>query len=282
MRKRHLILLPLAIFIATACDPEPKNNSSTSSQPPATAEKTVNSKAPESSASTAPAGNKPSVDTTTPSTTASATPPSTTPGSAPAVAVLPPEIKTEGYDYSGLANPKPVDMELIMSTQPGQVITGSETVTLKEVKGGQAVYNVDRTGGLAVLGTEEWTLDKDGVYTTKSSVMDLDAKAMELPAVPKPGMTWKVHTKADKSNMKMDMVITFKIIGKQSVTTKAGKHEDALMVEQDGVGTLQNQKVRTVSQNWYVKGLGLVKAAMKTITPDGKTESLSIQETKTK
>jgi hypothetical protein len=103
---------------------------------------------------------------------------------------------------------------------------------------------------------------------------------MELPADPKPGMTWKVHTKSTNPAAAMDMDMTFKIIGKQKVSTKAGTFPDALLVEQDGVGTLQNQKVRTESQNWYVKGVGLVKATMKNHLPGNKTESLTIQETK--
>jgi hypothetical protein len=171
-------------------------------------------------------------------------------------------------------------MELTMSSSPGKIITGSQTITLKEIKGGKAVYNVDRSGGLADLGTEEWTVDKDGLYTTKSSMMELGDKAMELPAKPTPGMTWKVHTKVDRPEIKMDMSITFRIVGKQKVHTKGGEFDNALLVEQDGTGTLQEKKVRTVSQNWYVKGLGLVKANMKTIPSTGKPQTLEIQETK--
>ena len=280
MKTKILTLLPLTLAIAVGCDPQPKSSPSTDSAP---SQKTA-----------ATDGTKPSTSST--STTSTEKPPTETPATAPKpdtkVATadspkeptapsdpVPADIKTEGYEYSGVGHTGAIDMELTMSTTK-DVITGSQTVALKEVKDGKAVYSIDRTGGLASLGTEEWTLSKEGVFTSKSSMMDVGDKAMELPAVPKPGMTWKVHTKSDQPTVKMDMNITFKIVGKQSISTKGGKFDDALLVEQDGVGTLQSKKVRTVSQNWYVKGLGLVKANMKTTNPDGKTESLTIQETK--
>jgi hypothetical protein len=176
---------------------------------------------------------------------------------------------------------KPIDMELTVSDQ-GAIRTGSQSIKLKGIKDGKAVYTVDRTGQLAILGSEEWTISDKGVFTTKSSMMDVGADAMELPADPKPGMTWSVHTKSDQPTAKMDMQMSFKVIGKQSVTTKAGKFRDALVIEQDGKGTLQGQKVRTESKNWYVKGIGLVKATMTNHIEGGKTESLTIQETNVK
>ena len=171
-------------------------------------------------------------------------------------------------------------MELVMSSEPGKVTTGSQTITLKESKNGQSIYTVDRSGGLASLGTEEWKVNTKGVYTSKSSMMTLGEDAMELPAHPKVGMTWKFHTKSDQSTAKMDMEITCKVLGNEDVTTKGGGYKGALVVEQDGVGTVQGKKVRTESKNWYVKGLGLVKATLKNHLPDGTDQTLSIQETK--
>ena len=189
----------------------------------------------------------------------------------------PTNIKHEGYQYSGAENTRPVDLELTMSSQPNQVTTGAQIITHTNATGDKAFYTVERTGGLQMLGTEEWMIDKDGVFTTKSSKMSFGDRAMELPADPKPGMSWTVHPKADKTSGNMDMLMTFKIIGKETVTTKKGMHPDALRVEQIGEGTVQSHKIRTVSQNWYVKGLGLVKAEMKS-TADGKTDTIMIQE----
>ncbi len=79
----------------------------------------------------------------------------------------------------------------------------------------------------------------------------------------------------------MDTENTFKIVGKcKSVTTKAGTHKAALMVEQSSTGTLQGKKVRTESQSWYVKGLGLVKQQMKIIREGDKPATIVIQESK--
>jgi len=284
MKNGLLRLLPLLIFVSAGCSPDssskqsaPPDSSTGVTKAPATADSKTSAVGGESGATTpqpsAEAKTNPPTDTATPS--ASNTP--TTPP-APLTAAL----KTEGFEYSGVGSAKPMDMELTMSTKPGEVTTGSQTIALVDSKPDKAVYSVDRSGGLSILGTEEWTVDKDGVFTTKSSMMDVGDKAMELPAIPKPGMTWNVHTKVDRADVKMDMQVTFKIIGKQNIKTKVASYTDALLVEQDGAGTLQGKKVRTVSQNWYVKGLGLVKANMKTIPSEGKTESLTIQETKTK
>ncbi len=172
-------------------------------------------------------------------------------------------------------------MELTISDQKA-IRTGSQSIRFEGMKDGKAVYSVDRTGQLASLGTEEWTITDKGVFTTKSSMMDIGQDAMELPANPKPGMTWKVHTKSDQAAAKMDMEMTFKVVGIESVTTKAGKFKSALLIEQDGKGSLQGQKVRTESKNWYVKGIGLVKATMMNHVEGGKSESLTIQETNVK
>ncbi len=193
-------------------------------------------------------------------------------------AVVPPELKHAGYEYEGLTNTKPVDMELVASGRP-DVITGSQSVTLIGVKDGKATYKIERTGKLSILGSDEVSVEKDGVYTNSSSVAKLSAHAMELPASPKPGDKWNFHVTSDQKDSEMDMETTCKVVGIQKVKTKGGTYDNALLVEQTSKGKLRGKNVRTVSRSWYVKGIGTVKADLTTTNPDGKTESLTIQET---
>lgn len=259
-----------------------------SSSAPASSPDSAPSSAPSSAASTAPSSSPASTlssASAVPPTKAKApkadAPKSKTTADKSAGSGLPQSIVHDGYAFSGVSFVKPLDMELTISDQKA-VRTGSQQIKLKEVKDGKAVYSVDRTGQLAILGTEEWTVTDKGVYTTKSSMMDLGPDAMELPAHPTPGMSWKVHTKSSQPTASMDMQMTFKVVGFEPVSTKAGKFKNALVIEQDGTGTLEGQKVRTESKNWYVKGIGLVKATMTNHLASGKTELMTIQETNAK
>ena len=292
MKLRPWTLIPFALVVAAGCNSESSTPKDGDAKASADTSATSPASAPASSPASAPASAPATEPSTPPSSPSSAPAPTDTPSVAPgSPATAPPAkpvdvpkpaaktITNEGLEYAGVKHSKPIDMELVMSSEPGKVTTGSQTVTLKESKPDKLVYSVDRSGGLAALGTEEWTVTPKGVFTTKSSMMTLGDDAMELPASPKPGMTWKFHTKSDQANASMDMEISCKILGQEDFKTKGGSYKNALVVEQDGVGTVKDQKVRTESKNWYVKGLGLVKATLKNHLPNGKIESLSIQET---
>jgi len=271
--KKYAALVTFVFVAATGC------NSETKDTPPPTTSKldaTTSNSPPKSPAP----DTKPLVTTDAPKPSQSSSESTPTPASKPpSASELPASLKHEGYEYEGLANSKPMDMELVQGGA-NNVITGSQSITLKEVKNGVATYTVERTGGLSVLGSEIWSLESDGIYTTSSSLASLSPRAMELPASPKPGMTWHFHLKSDNPDNKMDVENNCKVIGFEPVTTKARSYEKALLVEQNGSGTLRNQKVRTVSRIWYVKGIGTVKAQVKDSLPDGKSQTLTIQETK--
>jgi len=281
MKNGSLKLLPLLVFVAAGCNSEPPANPQSTPTTTTDGSKTSAPDSAPASAATPPTQSAPTSPTPPTSAPTASVPTPTTGAKTASTDVVPAALKHEGYQYSGVDHHGPIDMEETTSAQPGVVTTGSQTITFTGIKNGKAVYNVDHTGGLAVLGSEEWAISTEGVFTTKSSVANFGDKAMELPADPKPGMTWKVSMKASRADENMDTENTMKIIGKDNVTTKAGTFKDALVVEQIGVGTLQSKKVRTVSKSWYVKGIGLVKADMK-ITTDGKTQTVLIQETNAK
>lgn len=289
MKARNLKLLPLLIFVAAGCNSEPPSTMPTADQKAVATSSPVKDARPDSGSHSASGDTVPAAKTAVSSPTASKTS-ETSPAPKPAASTtsassppssVPPALKSEGYEYSGVARTTPLDMEETTSVSPSQVVTGSQTITCTEVKADKAVYTVDRSGGLANLGSETWTVTKDGVFS-KSSLVDVGDHAMELPASPKPGVTWKVHMKAERSDAQMDIDNVFKVVRKEKVTTKGGTFDDALLVEQIGTGTMQSKNVRTVSHSWYVKGLGLVKADMKVTYKDGTSQSVMVQETSSK
>jgi|GEM_PF-1982858 len=220
-------------------------------------------------------GKKPEADA---KVTKTSEPPKLSSKSDAATPAVPKELMHEGYQYEGLSNNKPIDMELVVSGR-SDIITGSQSVTFDGMKDGKAMYRVERTGGLSMLGSDTMAVEKDGIYNLKSSVASLSNHAMELPANPKPGMTWKFHVSSDKKDSQMDMATECKVVGIQSVKTKGGTYDKALLVEQDSTGLLAGKNVRTVSRSWYVKGIGTVKADLTTHNADGSTQTLTIQET---
>lgn len=196
----------------------------------------------------------------------------------PSADQIPAELKTEAFYYYGLNNPKPMDMEITDTQAPGVPKTGAQTVTLKEIKDGKAIFDVERTGNLAELGSQEVTLEKDGVYVTEAAIAKIDHE-LELPADLTPGKTWESDLKVDDPGRSVDLKNSFKIVGKQRVKTKVADRE-AILITSTGKGTMQGQPVRIESQNWYVRDLGGVKSIIKIIPAKGPTRTMTIQETK--
>ncbi|MGV3617583.1 MAG: hypothetical protein ACO1SV_19840 [Fimbriimonas sp.] len=249
---RKLRTLPFLLALAAVgCQPEP---TALKTDPPARQESTG----------------------ATTGTTASA--PTTSPeAAAPSLDTVPAELKHDGYAYYGLGNTKPMVMEIVDSTQPGRTMTGSQTIKLTEVKDGKAVFDIERTDDLAQLGTQSVTLEKDGIYVTASSVAQVNHD-LELPADVTAGKKWQNTMKVDAPGREVEMKSTFKIEGNRKVKTKVGDRE-AILITSTGQGTMLGQKVRMESQNWYVKDVGGVKAVIKITYGDGKTRTMTIQET---
>ncbi|MDR3688852.1 MAG: hypothetical protein P4L46_05695 [Fimbriimonas sp.] len=280
---KQAILLPIVAVLAVACNSATKD--ADAAKPPSDTSSASSSASSAGQATSQPAEP---AKTESPAATPAVTPATAPPKKGPdkdeaavgaAAVLVPPELSHLGYEYDGLANTKPIDMQIDVK-ETGQILTGSQTVAFKGVKDGKATFDIERTGGLSALGSEVASVEKDGVFTLSSTIAKLSPHAMELPAAPKPGMTWHFHIFSDKTDSKIDMETTCKVVGFEPVTTKVGTYPDALLVSQTGKGTLQGQKVRTESKNWYVKGLGTVKAVLKTNLPNGKSETLTLQETK--
>ncbi len=198
------------------------------------------------------------------------------------LAAIPESLKHEGYEYFGLGNGKPIDVELrIGSGSPAeQVSSGSVQTVFTGMKGGVAHFKTSRTGALEQFGgTEEVTCEPDGIYTISTSLGKIGSKHLELPAKLTPGATWSVKTTmttSDGRNITGDDVFTAK--GIKQVKTKAGDFE-ALVVESKGTAVIDGKKARTKTVSWYVRGKGQVRLE-DAVTADGKTQTIILEESK--
>jgi len=261
MKKIHLVYVWAAAF-AVGCNP------------PA-------AKTPEVATSTAGTAEKPAepAGASTAGTTSGApTTPTTPPSNAPAIADLPANLKHKGFDYFGLANEKPMNMQ-VTATGRSEITTGTQTVQLMELRDGKATFQVTRTGRLEeLLGTDTVSLEPDGVYITASS-KNYHGHDKELPADPQPGTTWDYRLKMNNSTQNLDVYNKFKVEGIGKVTTKLGSYNNALHVVTTGDGTVQGTKVKIKADYWYVPGRGGVKYTMVVTPATGKPDTIVVQET---
>jgi hypothetical protein len=245
MKSRLLFLFPLALLLVVGCgDKEPVASSTTTTD-----------------------GTLAPVEKETPA-----------PPAALDRSTIPAELKHEAYEYFGLGNEAPVEMQVVVSTDPG-VKTGTVTTTLTELKDGKAVFTIDRTGGLMQLGTQKVSLEKDGIYVIESTGAVIDKPQMELSANLNPGSTWKSTLKVDQPGSKMELSTTYTVKGIEKFKSKKGEREGLLVVAK-GTGTANGVPITFESREWYVKGVGGVKAVLATKTKDGKGQTITIEESK--
>jgi hypothetical protein len=195
------------------------------------------------------------------------------------LADVPADLKGEAFEYYGLGNDKPVDMEVVQTAQPDPE-TGAQITTLKEVKDGEAIFEIERTGGLGRLGTQTVALRKDGIFIVGSSTAEIKSTGPELPQDLTPGKSWDNDLslqQADGTKMELKVKTTVKGVGK--FKTKAGERE-GLRVVSNGSGTMKGEPVTIQGESWYVKGLGGVKSSFTYTTKNGQKNEISIQETK--
>jgi hypothetical protein len=121
----------------------------------------------------------------------------------------------------------------------------------------------------------EVSLEPDGIYVKSSDVAKVGAHDLEFPNTLTPGYTWSSKTVVEQPEKLMDITNKFKVVGIQKLKGKAGP-VDALLITSTGDGKILGKSVRMESKSWYVKGIGNVKAEMKTVDGKGKTESVSI------
>lgn len=228
-------------------------------------------------------GPKTASTTTTSGTGASGTTATAPEVQKPTLDEVPAEIKHEGFQYYGLGNLKPIDMELTAPNIPLQ--TGGISAELEKIEGATAQFKVSRTGALAeTLGDETVMVDKTGIYLIGTSIGTITpAKSLAMPASLTPGKTWKVQNKiVQNSGQEMVEVSTYKIEGVRDLKTKTGT-EKALLVTSTGTATVKNggQTIKSThtSKYWYVKGIGSVQVEMTLKTPGAPDRSVTLRRT---
>ena len=201
--------------------------------------------------------------------------------SAPTVPLssLPDELKHEAFEYYGLGNDQPMDLERTIVGQP-DTVTGSQSFRLKEVKDGKALFTVVRTGGFASVGDSDLSLELDGIYAMSSTIGTITPHQLELPAKLGVGAKWDAETKLEQGGgITLEHKSVNKVVGMQKVTTPAGTY-DALLIESSGPAKIQGEAKEMRTKAWFVKGLGAVKMEIVEISKGGSKQTILIQNTK--
>jgi hypothetical protein len=197
---------------------------------------------------------------------------------APKLSDLPASLKTDAYDYYGLGNDQPISFEWTTSTDT-TVHTGSQTFVLKSIGDKEAVFDADRTGGMADLGSEQLALRPDGVYVLSSDKAKITGDRLEIPNELTPGKTWRNHQVVVLDGRTMDVTNDWKVVGMQKFSTKAGSYE-GLLISTTGKGLVDNKKVTIETKMWLVKGRGALKYALTMTMPGGEKRTVTVQEIK--
>lgn len=224
-------------------------------------------------------GNKPEAVESGNTTKASPSAPKTPEPPKPKATDLPASLKTDAFEYYGLGFEGEMKLELKKSSEP-TVITGSQTISLKEIKGDSAIFVMSRTDGLAQTGDMEFLVKADGVYVTRVGTQEINPPKLEIPADLTEGKTWttdsgfKVGSQMIKENAKYKVGKVEKItIGKETM--------DALVVTADGTTSVDQVSMQTKFTSWLVKGKGAVKTVVETAglsgPSKGKKETITVQ-----
>jgi hypothetical protein len=193
---------------------------------------------------------------------------------------VPDELKNDAFHWYGLSLEKPMEIEVAL--QGGVTYTGYQTVRLKSVENGKAIYDIERTGDLgSQIGQDTVSLEKGGLYTVSSTRLG-KTRNIEMPAKLEPGATWKNTGKLESNDgRKLEQDITYRVIGPAKVTTKAGA-QDAMLIKASG--NIKGDKLlRMESSMWYVKDKGLVKSVftLRDVKhPKEKPQVITFQEVK--
>ena len=193
---------------------------------------------------------------------------------------IPAALKTDAYDYFGLANSKPIDYEMRTEGKP-EIGTGSIKTEFAGMKNGVATFTTTRTGALEQFGaTDSITLEPDGIYTVETSAGKMHGKHRELPSKLSEGTKWTDNMSlVTTAGQKIEGEDSFSAKKTEAVQTKAGTYQ-ALRVESTGTAVIDGKKMRTENRYWYVRGKGFVKFESKVTPPQGKSLQVTLIESK--
>lgn len=190
-----------------------------------------------------------------------------------AAPVLPEDLKTDAYDYYGLANTEETKFTI---TQAGKTDTGTTRYKFVSAGEGKAKFELQNGGALGQLGTVELELSKDGIKTTKMESMTVDPESFELVSGLTPGKSWKFKvTLSDKSVLEGKN----EVVGTEEVKTAVSTYKDALLIKSSVTGKQNGKDITSNTKTWLVKGRGQVKTVIEQVQ-DGKKSTSTIEESK--
>lgn len=207
-------------------------------------------------------------------TTAASSPQKEAPPAPEARVEVPLELRNEAYRLYGLARTEPLRYELERTGMAA--VQGEESIRVIEVKDGVARLEVQRTGGLADLGTDTYTLDRTGLKVVGTSMGEVIRPSLVMPADAKVGSSWTSSLEIDAAGTRVQMELEYRIPRSEKVTTKAGEYE-ALLVVATGRAKAGETENRVNARAWFVRDKGLVKQTIESRAPDGKVETMRVE-----
>lgn len=209
--------------------------------------------------------------------TKAGTAPATQPD-ATATAEVPPEFRTDAFEYYGLGNKGIMNLE--MKAPEAGVTTGSQEFRQLRVTGDGVIFAINRTGNLGgMTGANEVIAKRDGIYVISSSMAKVTEPQLELPADLSPGKTWSTTVEVDQPSNQMKLTTTNRVVRTESVTTPVGTYPDALLVTSEGQGVMNGSNVKLSQRAWFVRGRGSVKSEI-SVTQGTSTRKLTVSEAK--
>jgi hypothetical protein len=185
-------------------------------------------------------------------------------------------LKTDAYDYYGIAREGDRDFSLTAKGKEPQV--GVMTVKLVEATADKAVYMQTTSGALENMGEMKLEVDMGGVRVASATNVTPKPGTYDLPANLSVGKTWSADTEPSDGT-KMEMKGTNKVVGFEKVVTKVGTYADALTVVSSGTAKQNGIEFKVTTKSWYVKGRGLVKAIVTQQSGDQVAE-ITLEENK--
>jgi hypothetical protein len=181
-------------------------------------------------------------------------------------------LKHAGFDYLGFGRTEPYTYEF--SKMEGVTpVSGVQTTELVDASDKAAKYQVLRTGGLEELGSEDFEVRADGVYSTRMSLGTLEKPMLIMPADVSVGKTWTGEfTSTDAAGRKVTFKVTNKAEKEEKIKVKGGEF-DALLVTTNGTISIAEEGktgTGTVStKTWYSKGVGQLRMQLELKKPEG-------------
>lgn len=215
----------------------------------------------------------------TPEVAADANAPAVSPSEKPALdlATLPAELKNDAYAYYGLGRTSPMTLKV----KAGETESvGSQSVKFVEMADGKATFVIKNGDALSAMGDNTVTLEAGGIKVLSSDRAKTNPDEWELPSGLTPGKSWKTTSELNTGTDSVKITLTNKVVGMEKVKTDVAEYTDALFITASGGGERNGKKLKMETKSWFVKDRGAVKVEITTTMDEGKSEVVTLEESK--